>query len=180
MCLSRDADKRQPMAQLLSEWFPANERVIYVMVQRQEPDVAEQLGYDEGRDEGRREPGKPGKGRKGKGKGRGRPAVDEPDMKAEPVEEDPFGLDAELGLDELETSWDQLDVDPGVDFSLPEPEMLGIPGPSLMTSRKRSASDLSLQPRTRLQRRALTGQKMMYPSRMFLYLCLTYVCSMRF
>ncbi|KAN0080948.1 hypothetical protein V8E54_004152 [Elaphomyces granulatus] len=37
-----------------------------------------------------------------------------------------FGLDAELGLDESETSWDQLDVDLGVDFSLPEPEMLFI------------------------------------------------------
>jgi len=47
---------------------------------------------------------------------------------------------------------DQLDVDLGVDFSLPEPEMLAS-GPSSRTSRKRSASDLSLQPRTRLQRR---------------------------
>jgi hypothetical protein len=64
VCLSRDADKRQPMGQLPSMWFPANELVIYVIVRRQEPDVAEQPeapGYDGG------ESGKSGKGGKGKG-----------------------------------------------------------------------------------------------------------------
>ena len=39
-CLSQEADKRQSMGQLLSEWFPASSdmRMIYVIVQRREPD----------------------------------------------------------------------------------------------------------------------------------------------
>ena len=69
MCLSPEADKRQSMGELLTTWFPANDRTIYIMIQRKEPDVAEQSGALEGDDEAEKA-GKGGKGGKGEGKGR--------------------------------------------------------------------------------------------------------------
>ena len=162
MCLSPGADKRQSMGEFLTTWFPSNDRTIYIMIQRKEPDVEELPGPLEGDDEVEKA-GKGGKGEgKGKGRGRGRPKK-EIKPKVEPVEdvsfEDfSFGLDAEV--DALEAEWDALDADLGIDgevFDVPNPEMLDIP--SLSSSRKRSNSDLShLQPRTRTRqqlRRAL-------------------------
>ena len=34
VCLSPEANKRQSMGELLTTWFPANDRTIYIMVQR--------------------------------------------------------------------------------------------------------------------------------------------------
>jgi len=106
VCLSPEADKRQSMGELLTTWFPTNDRTIYIMVQRKEPDVAEQSGAPE-RDDEAEKAGKGGKGEgRGKGRGRGRPKK-EIKPKAEPVEdvsfEDfSFGLDAEVDALEAE------------------------------------------------------------------------------
>lgn len=88
VCLSPGADKRQSMGELLTTWFPANDRTIYIMIRREEPDVTEQSGPLEGDDEAEKA-GKGGKEGKGKGRGRGRPKK-EIKPKAEPVEDVSF------------------------------------------------------------------------------------------
>ena len=138
--LSQEADVRQSMGQLLS-WFPtSNDRTIYVIIRRQEP----QPEVEEPEEQ---ETSGKGKGKKkGKGRGKGRPSITKKEVEVGPEEEEEIDealLDAEL--DELEAGWDRWETE----FPTNEPRTLGI------ISRKRSASDL--QPRTRQQRRLADG-----------------------
>jgi hypothetical protein len=142
--LSQEADVRQSMGQLLS-WFPtSNDRTIYIIIRRQEP----QPEVEEPEEPEEQETSGKGKGKKkGKGRGKGRPSIAKKEVEVgpEPEEEDIDEALLNAELDELEAGWDRWETE----FPTNEPRTIGI------TSRKRSASDL--QPRTRQQRRLADG-----------------------